>query len=105
MILKVERQGFLMVPKSGQKLIIMMEILLFKTYSHFRWRTLYSNEWFFSSQMEVGDQMFVRLQEGALKGGGTHPFTSLVGMLAGHFHATSKPAAVGYSRQPQPDEI
>ena len=27
-ILKVERQGFLMVPKSGQKLIIMMEILI-----------------------------------------------------------------------------
>ena len=41
MILKVDRQGFLLVPKSGPKLINMMEILLFKTYSHFRSRILY----------------------------------------------------------------
>ena len=41
MILKVDRHGFLLVPKSGPKLINMMEILLFKTYSHFCSRTLY----------------------------------------------------------------
>ena len=41
MILKVDKQGFLMVPKSCQKLIIIMEKSHFKTFSHFRLRTLY----------------------------------------------------------------
>jgi hypothetical protein len=40
--------------------------------------------------MEAGDQMFIRLHEGALKGGGTHAFTSLVGMMVASSHATSK---------------
>ena len=40
MILKVDRQGFLKVPKSGQKLIITIELLQFKTFSHFCFRTL-----------------------------------------------------------------
>ena len=40
-------------------------------------------------QMEVGDKMFIRLHEGALKGGGTHAFTSLIGMLVSGNHQTS----------------
>ncbi len=51
--------------------------------------------------MEVGDQMFVRLHEGALKGGGTHAFTSLVGMLVGSNHETSN----DFIRTSPPNEI
>ena len=39
--------------------------------------------------MDVGDNMFIRLHEGALKGGGTHAFTSLIGMLVSANHKTS----------------
>ena len=34
----------------------------------------------FIYKMEKGDTMSVKLHEGALKGGGTHAFTSFVGM-------------------------
>jgi hypothetical protein len=33
--------------------------------------------------------MFIRLHEGALKGGGTHAFTSLIGMLVSGNQETS----------------
>jgi hypothetical protein len=55
----------------------------------------------FLHQMEVSDQMFVRLHEGALKGGGTHAFTSLVGMLVGNNHETSN----DFIRTSPPNEI
>ena len=37
----------------------------------------------FIYKMEKGDTMAVRLHEGALKGGGSHPFTSFLGMKIG----------------------
>ena len=46
MILKVDRQSFPMVPKSGPKVVILTEILHLKTISHFRSRTLYMGQEF-----------------------------------------------------------
>ena len=37
----------------------------------------------FIYKMERGDTMAVRLHEGALKGGGSHPFTSFLGIKVG----------------------
>ena len=37
----------------------------------------------FIYKMQKGDTMAVKLHEGALKGGGSHPFTSFLGMKVG----------------------
>ena len=52
MILKVDRQSFPMVPKSGPKVVVIMELLHLKTISHFRLRTLY----FVFSSMTLTEQ-------------------------------------------------
>jgi hypothetical protein len=54
--------------------------------------------------MDIGDKMWIRLHEGALKGGGTHPFTSLVGMFVGNYRQTST-IAPNHFRQLAQDEI
>ena len=42
-ILKVDRQGFPMIPKTRNKINFIMEIIDVKTISHFRSRTLYNH--------------------------------------------------------------
>jgi hypothetical protein len=42
----------------------------------------------FGPEMDAGDRMYIRLEEGALKGGGNHAFTSFVGMMVANGQAT-----------------
>ena len=55
----------------------------------------------FIYKMERGDTMAVRLHEGALKGGGSHAFTSFLGMKV----AGNKPTPTVSNSQIFPNEI